>query len=121
MALVKRGSLNRPLTVSELDGNFEHIIDLISSNVSGATGLQGPSASLELQQVLNNGRQSNIGINIYSSDYGLHVLSQKELSENGDYYKSFVLGNNDDFVIALENILGDHYPVIYFNTDVSLG
>ena len=56
MALVKRGSLNRPLTIGELDGNFEHIINLI--------GTQSNNQVSGLSSVLSIGNTSSTGIYI---------------------------------------------------------
>lgn len=83
MALIRRGDVNRPLTIEEVDGNFDYL-ESLSSGGSGATGPTGPAgatgpsgigatgatgpagstASMNLQQVTSIGATTSNHVNL---------------------------------------------------------
>jgi hypothetical protein len=80
MALIRRGDVNRPLTIEEVDGNFDYLEGLALSGsgptgpagnngVTGPTGPAGSTASISLQNVTDVSYVTTTGI-LIDNPYG---------------------------------------------------
>jgi hypothetical protein len=116
MALIRRGDVNRPLTIEEVDGNFDYLESLSSGSgatgpagVTGPTGSQGatgPSgigATPSLQQVTDEGNTTtteiiaNNGIQ-GDTDYSSYKIGSPYYNDMRQFVFR-VTGDDTDFTV----------------------